>query len=84
MEVADREEAGLAQITLESTASQTEITNEDVPLNHKCVVREIEKIVEVPIEIISQGQPLSPRMIARPMPVELQVMRVVQRPEPVD
>jgi len=38
----------------------------------------------VPIEILGVGPPLSPRLIARPLPVELQVMRTVPRVEPVE
>lgn len=84
MEVADGESAEASGIVLEEAASQTLLTGDNLPTNHKCEVREVEKIIEVPIEILGAGQPLSPRLAMKPIPVELQVMRTIARPEPVD
>jgi hypothetical protein len=53
-------------------------------MNHKCTIREIEKIIEVPIEISVTNPQLSPRLITKPTPIELQVMRVIPRLEPFD
>lgn len=84
MEAVDREPAAILQNGQEEASSQTELTGEGLALDHKCEVRLIEKIVEVPIEILGAGPPLSPRMATRPLPIELQVMRVIPRFEPIE
>ena len=69
MEVADGESAEASGIVLEEAASQTLLTGENLPTNHKWELREVEKIIEVPIEILGAGQPLSPRLAMKPIPV---------------
>lgn len=52
-----------------------------LPADHKCPITEVEKIIEVPIEI-PVGD-LTGMQLFRPMPLEVHVTRTVEREEPV-